>query len=133
MLTVQETDLTKTENENASLDIQLSDYESKLEYLQKLVDEQNSAIEKQNALIAKSEAEIARNNHLIERKQTQIDQLNKKLSQMMAKVEGVSIFLLFFSSTHVCICECVVCLSVCWYVRTYMHISPKCVCMYIHE
>lgn len=83
-----ETDLTKTENENSALDIQLTDYESKLEYLQKLVDKQNTAIEKQNALISKSETEIARNNNLIERKQTQIDQLNKKLSMLMSKIEG---------------------------------------------
>ena len=88
---LQETDLTKSDNETATLEIQISDLQSKLEGLQHQMDVQNAHIEEQNALITQSESEIARNNHLIERKQTQIDQLNKRIAQMMTKTEGVSV------------------------------------------
>ncbi len=82
--------MAKVENDIARDTLEASNIRTRIERLQRTLDELDDEIARKNDIINKSETEIVKRNAIIERKQGIIDQYNKKLEHMITSA-GVSV------------------------------------------
>lgn len=86
---LQETQMAEVENTISHNSLEISNVQTRIERLEKIMAGLDSEIAGRNEIINKSEVEIIRRNAIIERKQNVIDQFNKKLENLIANA-GVS-------------------------------------------
>jgi len=88
--------MAEVENQISRDSLEISNVQTRIERLNKVMERLDQEIAERNEIINKSEAEIVRRNAIIERKQNVIDQFNKKLEVLISKA-GVSLYLNFSS------------------------------------
>lgn len=98
-LTTKQRDLTKSlETQTAEVEntisrdsLEISNVQTRIERLGKIMDQLDEEIAQKNEIISRSEQEIVKRNAIIERKQNIIDQYNKRLETLISKAGGVEL------------------------------------------
>ncbi|XP_069123768.1 coiled-coil domain-containing protein 40-like [Argopecten irradians] len=86
-----ETQMAEVENTISSETLEISNVQTRVERLDKIMRGLDDEIGAKNDIINRSEAEIVKRNAIIERKQNIIDQYNKKLEVLISNAGGVEL------------------------------------------
>ncbi|XP_060084117.1 coiled-coil domain-containing protein 40-like [Ylistrum balloti] len=86
-----ETQMAEVENTISSESLEISNVQTRIERLDKIMRGLDQEIGAKNDIINRSEAEIVKRNAIIERKQNIIDQYNKKLEVLISNAGGVEL------------------------------------------
>lgn len=84
-LSFQETQTAEVENTISRDSLEISNVQTRIERLGKIMDQLDEEIAQKNEIISRSEQEIVKRNAIIERKQNIIDQYNKRLETLISK------------------------------------------------
>lgn len=84
-LSYQETQTAEVENTISRDSLEISNVQTRIERLGKIMDQLDEEIAQKNEIISRSEQEIVKRNAIIERKQNIIDQYNKRLETLISK------------------------------------------------
>lgn len=85
LVSFQETQTAEVENAISRDSLEISNVQTRIERLGKIMDQLDEEIAQKNEIISRSEQEIVKRNAIIERKQNIIDQYNKRLETLISK------------------------------------------------
>ena len=89
--------MAEVENTISRDSLEISNVQTRIERLGKIMDQLDEEIAQKNEIISRSEQEIVKRNAIIERKQNIIDQYNKRLEVLISKAGVGKGFFLFVS------------------------------------
>ena len=89
--------MAEVENTISRDSLEISNVQTRIERLGKIMDQLDEEIAQKNEIISRSEQEIVKRNAIIERKQNIIDQYNKRLEVLISKAGVREHFFLFVS------------------------------------
>lgn len=89
--------MAEVENTISRDSLEISNVQTRIERLGKIMDQLDEEIAQKNEIISRSEQEIVKRNAIIERKQNIIDQYNKRLEVLISKAGVGKCFFLFVS------------------------------------